>query len=81
MLQIQKGARGNLSTSLMRNLLGAAAYDASDTSGELLFCGVGMAHKIVARIANGMLHQVMCEVSIIQVGPRAQKGVAAGSNF
>ena len=65
MFKVQKRAGCDFSTPLMHYLLGAAAYDASDASGELLFCAVRMARKIVAGIADGMLHQIVCEVSII----------------
>lgn len=75
MLKIHKRARRDFSAPLMRNLLGTTAYDASDAGGELLFCATRMAHKILASIADSVLHQIMCEVSIIQVGPCAQQGV------
>jgi len=65
----------SLPTLLMSELLGATTYDASDSSRELLFCAVRMTDKILARIVDGMLHQVVRLVSVSQVGPRAQQGV------
>ena len=75
MLKVEKGAGCDFSTPVVRILLGAATDNASDSGGELLFCAVRMAGEILASIADGMLHQVVGSVSIIQVGPCAQQSV------
>ena len=64
-----------LAAALRRKLFRASAEDAFHTRRQFVLKCIRVSSEVVSRIVDGMIHEVVRGIVVVQVGPGAKKSV------